>query len=139
MAKGGEVFVLDMGKSIKISDLAATMIRLSGNIPHFGESKKESSEQDTRSIDIIFTGLRPGEKLYEELLIGNSPVKTDHPKIFKANEKFISFAELKPSIEKLIGFCKAFDEEGVISILLELPLDYRSSKKYSSHHSKIDS
>ncbi|NTZ43432.1 polysaccharide biosynthesis protein [Altererythrobacter sp. SALINAS58] len=79
MAEGGEVFVLDMGKPVRIWDLAKTMIRLSGG-----------SVRDTTNphgdIELVETGLRPGEKLYEELLIGNEPIKTSHPSIMRAQE-----------------------------------------------------
>jgi FlaA1/EpsC-like NDP-sugar epimerase len=90
MAKGGEVFLLDMGEPIKIYDLAVQMIRLSGLIP--GED-----------IDIQFTGLRPGEKLYEELLIDdNNSQPTLHPKVYYANENKWSWDELKPLLDTLL-------------------------------------
>ena len=69
MAKGGEVFVLDMGHPVKILDLAETMIRLSGFKPVIRETT-DSTDENKNTVEIIFTGLRPGEKLYEELLIG---------------------------------------------------------------------
>ncbi len=82
MALGGEVFVLDMGEPVRIADMAAKMIELSG----FEVKCDENPEGD---IEITFTGLRPGEKLYEELLIGNNVVGTSHPKIMMANEHFV--------------------------------------------------
>jgi FlaA1/EpsC-like NDP-sugar epimerase len=82
MAKGDDVFVLDMGQSVKIIDLARRMIELSGlNV-------KDELNPDG-DIEIEITGLRPGEKLYEELLIGDNPKPTSHPRIMKAHEEFI--------------------------------------------------
>lgn len=82
MAQGGDVFVLDMGQPIRIVDLARSMIRLSG----LDERNEENPDGD---IEIIFTGLRPGEKLYEELLIGDAVSGTEHPKIMRAEEDFL--------------------------------------------------
>ena len=80
LTKGGEVFILDMGKPIKIYDLAKKMIKLSGN-------EIRSKENPKGNIEIINTGLRPGEKLYEELLINGEAESTIHPLIFKAKER----------------------------------------------------
>ena len=77
MGSGGDVFLLDMGQPVKIADLARQMIRLSG----FSEQNAENPGGD---IAIEYSGLRPGEKLYEELLIGDNVTDTDHPLIFKA-------------------------------------------------------
>ena len=82
MAKGGDVFVLDMGNPIKIYDLAIRMIELSGLTAKLLPSSKGD-------IEIKITGLRPGEKLFEELLLSNNPIKTKHPKIFRSKEPFI--------------------------------------------------
>lgn len=84
MAQGGDVFVLDMGQPIRIVDLARTMIRLSG----LDERNEQNPDGD---IEIVFTGLRPGEKLYEELLIGDAVLGTEHPKIMRAEEDFLSW------------------------------------------------
>lgn len=94
MAGGGEVFVLDMGEPVRIVDLACSMIRLSGL------SVRDADNPDG-DIAIIETGLRPGEKLYEELLIGNNPDKTKHPRIFRASEDSWSWAELKQELMQL--------------------------------------
>ena len=83
MAKGGEVFLLDMGKPIKIKDLAEKMIRLSGN--------SVSNNKNEEGIKIVFTGLRPGEKLYEELLLSNNPIDTKDPLIKMGIEKGLDF------------------------------------------------
>lgn len=84
MAKGGEVFLLDMGASVRIIDLAKSMISLSG----LSLRSKDNPDGD---IEIVEIGLRPGEKLYEELLIGNSPKETDHKQIMKANENYVEW------------------------------------------------
>ena len=83
MARGGEVYVLDIGEPVKIVDLAKTLVRLSG--------RTVKSEGD---IEIVFSGLRPGEKLYQELLIGGAVEGTDHPKIMSAMEEQVPSATL---------------------------------------------
>jgi FlaA1/EpsC-like NDP-sugar epimerase len=87
MANGGDVFVLDMGDPVKIIDLARRMVELSGL-----ELKDEANTGG--DIEIQVTGLRPGEKLYEELLIGDNPLPTSHVRIMKAHEDFLSWDEL---------------------------------------------
>ena len=89
MATGGDVFVLDMGSPIKIYDLAVKMIEFSG-------LTLKTSPNSSGNIEIVITGLRPGEKLYEELLIDAKSHSTIHPLIFKANENFIHFDKLIP-------------------------------------------
>ena len=93
-ASEAEVYVLDMGEPVKIYDLARRMIELSGF-----RVKDDASPDGDIAIDVI--GLRPGEKLYEELLIGNDPKVTRHPRIMKANEKSLPWSELQPMIETL--------------------------------------
>lgn len=94
MGKGGEVYVLDMGQPVKIITLARRMIELSGL------SVKDESNPEG-DIEISVVGLRPGEKLYEELLIGENPQATNHPRIMKANEEFLPWEELKPKLDAL--------------------------------------
>jgi len=94
MARGGDVFVLDMGESVKITELAAKMIRLSG----LDLKTKKYPEGD---IEIKYTGLRPGEKLYEELLIGDNVQGTQHSRIMQADEEHISLARLQLLLQKL--------------------------------------
>jgi nucleoside-diphosphate-sugar epimerase len=94
LANGGEVFVLDMGDSVKIMDLAKRMVELSG-------LTLKNEEQPNGDIEIEITGLRPGEKLYEELLIGDNPEKTSHPRIIKASEEFIALEDLKSKLDRL--------------------------------------
>jgi len=86
MGKGGDVFVLDMGEPVKIVDLAKNLIQLSG-------LEVKSSDNPNGDIEIKFTGLRPGEKLYEELLIGDNVEGTDHERIMTANEQFLPLEE----------------------------------------------
>ena len=94
MAKGGDVFVLDMGQSVKIVDLARRMIELSG----LNVKDEQNPEGD---IEIEITGLRPGEKLYEELLIGDNPKPTSHSQILKAHEEFMPWAVLEDKLKSL--------------------------------------
>lgn len=94
MAQGGEVFVLDMGEPVKIVDLAKQMVYLSGL------TLKDENHIDG-DIEIKYTGLRAGEKLYEELLIGNNPDRTSHPQIMKANEEYIKMPELCEFIQQM--------------------------------------
>ena len=94
MAKGGDVFVLDMGESVKIIDLAKKMISLAG----FQLKDKYNINGD---IEIHYSGLRPGEKLYEELLIGDNVKGTKHPRIMQANEEFIANDELTHLLDEL--------------------------------------
>ena len=106
MGEGGDVFILDMGKSMKIVDLAKRLINLSGL-----EVKEEN--HDNGDIEIIFTGLRPGEKLYEELLIGDNVSKTEHQQILRAQEEFVE----KEEIERLIGKLKEAEKNNDVSTL----------------------
>jgi len=100
MCQGGDVFVLDMGEPVRIVDLAKKMIRLSGL------SVKDELNPNG-DIEIEFTGLRPGEKLYEELLIGDSATETDNPMIMRAKEEMLAWDDLKLIIDQL---SKAIDE-----------------------------
>jgi FlaA1/EpsC-like NDP-sugar epimerase len=92
MAKGGEVFVLDMGEPVRILDLAQTMIRLMG----LSVRDETNPEGD---IDIVFSGLRPGEKLFEELLIGDASVRTEHEMIMQAHEETLSDGDVVTAME----------------------------------------
>ena len=113
MAEGGEVFLLDMGEPVKILDLAKKMIELSG-------LSCKSHENPKGDIDIVETGHRPGEKLYEELIISGSPEPTLHPKIFKSNEKFIPFTELTSKLGELNLALQRDDVIAIKKILAEL-------------------
>jgi len=94
MAKGGEVFLLDMGKPVKILDLARNMIRLSG-------LQIKDQENPDGDIEIVFSGLRPGEKLYEELLVSAKSQRTQHPMIYSASENFYDNKQTKSFLEEL--------------------------------------
>lgn len=111
MAKGGDVFVLDMGQSVKIMDLARRMIELSGL------AVKDDQNPDG-DIEIEITGLRPGEKLYEELLIGDNAKPTAHPRIMKAHEEFLSWEELEPKLNAL-EMALNINDVGVIRRMME--------------------
>ena len=94
MMRGGELFVLDMGQAVRIAELARNMIELSG-------LTVRSEDNPAGDVQIVEVGLRPGEKLYEELLIGDNPAPTEHPRILKANEDFAPFEELSDMLERL--------------------------------------
>jgi FlaA1/EpsC-like NDP-sugar epimerase len=106
MATGGEVFVLDMGEPVRILDLARRLVGLSGL------SVRDAAQPDG-DIEFSFIGLRPGEKLYEELLIGNNPTATAHPRIMKAHEDFMAWPELMIQLEQLQQAARA---ENVVAI-----------------------
>ena len=115
LAKGGEVFLLDMGEPVKVLSLAKQMINLSG----LTLKDKENKQGD---IEIIFTGLRSGEKLFEELLIDNFSKKTSHPLIYKAEEKFIRYKDILPLIENLIKSLINYDlEESLVLVKKIVP------------------
>lgn len=118
MGGAGEVFVLDMGEPVKIIDLAYRMVELSGL-----RVKDESTPDGDIAIEI--TGLRPGEKLYEELLIGNDPQATPHPGIFMAREEFLSSDELLPTLNRLLAASNANHAKLVRVILQELVVGYQ--------------
>ena len=113
MATGGDVFVLDMGEPVRIRDLALRMIELSGL------SLKKSPESDG-DIEIVVTGLRPGEKLYEELLIGDNPQPTMHPRIMKAHEEYLAWPVLQPALDALDQAMQDADPSGVRRQLQQL-------------------
>nr|WP_239032913.1 nucleoside-diphosphate sugar epimerase/dehydratase [Pseudoalteromonas luteoviolacea] len=117
MGKGGDVFVLDMGESIKIKDLATKMVHLSGL-----EVKSEGNPHG--DIEIQCTGLRPGEKLYEELLIGDNVEKTNHERIMTANEVMLPLPELKVFLEALDKECHVFNHEMIRQLLLDAPTGF---------------
>ena len=120
MGKGGDVFVLDMGDPVKIKDLATKMVRLSGF-----EVKNETNPHG--DIEIQCTGLRPGEKLYEELLIGDNVGETTHERIMTASEVMLPLAELKELLDTLDSACHAFDHELIRQLLLDAPTGFNPS------------
>lgn len=118
MAKGGEVFVLDMGKSVKILDLAETMVRLSGL------TVRDESNPDG-DIEVVEVGLRAGEKLYEELIIGNDPQSTLHARIMKAHESYIGSDALDELIEGLMN-CR--DPKAAVTMLKSLVPEFEHGR-----------
>ena len=122
MAEGGEVYLLDMGEPVRIMDLARTMIRLSGR----SVRDRDNPEGD---VEIVETGLRPGEKLYEELLIGAEALPTGHERIFRAIEEHIAWEKLEPHIEMLDKFAWDGDSEAIRTMLLELVPGFRPETK----------
>ncbi|MBO6848909.1 MAG: polysaccharide biosynthesis protein [Marinobacter sp.] len=121
MGCGGEVFVLDMGEPVKIADLARKMIRLMG----LTEKTEEHPEGD---ISVVYTGLRPGEKLFEELMIGDDPQGTPHPRIMMAHEMALSWAEVEKLLSRLGSASRSFDCGKIIEVFKDAAIGY------SSHH-----
>lgn len=122
MSKGGDVFVLDMGGPVRIIDLARRMVELSG--------LRVKDEQDPDGdIEIEISGLRPGEKLYEELLIGDNPKLTSHPKIMKAHEDFIFWDDLQKHLESLEIALNSNDVEVIRMIMKNLVSGYIPNKE----------
>ncbi|MFQ3215231.1 MAG: FlaA1/EpsC-like NDP-sugar epimerase, partial [Marivirga sp.] len=114
MGKGGDVFVLDMGEPVKIADLARKMIHLSGLSEKHGQNLNGD-------VAIEYSGLRPGEKLYEELLVGDDVEGTEHPRIMTANEVHLSWSETHNLLNRLDKACHEFHVDDVIELLLEAP------------------
>ncbi|MCW8194219.1 polysaccharide biosynthesis protein [Proteobacteria bacterium 005FR1] len=117
LGQGGDVFVLDMGEPVKIVDLAKRMIHLSG-------LTLRDEDQPDGDIEIQFTGLRPGEKLFEELLIGDDVSGTEHPRILRAEEKALGWDDMKDLLDELDVACKRFACDRLQELLLEAPTDY---------------
>lgn len=113
MARGGEVFLLDMGEPVKIIDLARSVIALSG-------LTVRDSDNPDGDVEIREVGLRPGEKLYEELLIDTTSEPSDHPLIMKANESFLPWDKLEPALDRLAVLIDANDTQGLIAELKHL-------------------
>lgn len=123
MSKGGSVFVLDMGKPVKILNLALDMIKLHGLVPYMVDHPDEVFPEKG-DIPVCVTGLRKGEKLYEELLIGNNPAPTQHPRIMMASEASMTLAELMPSLDRLYKACEDYNVPAILEIIRELPVQY---------------
>jgi len=117
MGTSGSVFVLDMGEPVRIVDLARKMIHLSG-------LEVRDSENPLGDIEIAFSGLRPGEKLYEELLIGDNVVECAHPRICQAQEAFLPWAEMSALLDALDDACQNFRIDELRALLLRAPCGY---------------
>ncbi|KZS51039.1 MULTISPECIES: polysaccharide biosynthesis protein [Rhizobium] len=124
MAEGGDVFLLDMGEPVRIADLARKMVELSG----LTVRDEDNAEGD---IELSVTGLRPGEKLYEELLIGDNPETTEHPRIMKAREDFLFWPELSKKLTSLNVVLDRNDMTAARSMLAELVSGYSSTGEVS--------
>ncbi|MBT6699789.1 MAG: polysaccharide biosynthesis protein [Flavobacteriales bacterium] len=122
MAKGGDVFVLDMGDPIKILDLAYRMIHLSG-------LKPIDTENPNGDIKIKFTGLRPGEKLYEELLIGDDVIQSEHPRIMQAREEKLTLDIIEKKVLEISNFRENQDDLAIKNILLKNVNGYHSQEE----------
>lgn len=120
MGTGGDVFVLDMGAPVKIIDLARRMVELSGLTVC-------DAQNPTGDIELVVTGLRPGEKLFEELLIGDNPERTPHPRIMKAHEKFLAWTELKGALDELRQAMRTNDVPSIRQLLQRLVNGYQAN------------
>ncbi|MGL5335002.1 MAG: polysaccharide biosynthesis protein [Enterovibrio sp.] len=117
MGKGGDVFVLDMGEPVRITDLAINLIQLSG-------LDVKDEQHPYGDIAIEFTGLRPGEKLYEELLIGDNVESTEHERIMTAHERYLPLAEFEVYLSELDEACHTFNHEHIRELLQKAPTDF---------------
>ena len=117
MAKGGDVFVLDMGKPVRIDDLARRMVHL------MGMSVRDEKNLDG-DIEIFYTGLRPAEKLFEELLIGNNVTGTEHPMILRAIEHGLSWERVSSLLENLLTAMSRFDCRRALDLLKQSVVEY---------------
>lgn len=118
MGKGGDVFVLDMGNPVKINDLAIKLIHLSG-------LSVRNDKNPDGEIEIQYTGLRPGEKLYEELLVGNNVQQTENDLIMRAEESMKTWEELLPLIKQLENAALHFDNPRIREILLQIVPEFK--------------
>jgi FlaA1/EpsC-like NDP-sugar epimerase len=117
MGQGGEVFVLDMGEPVKIADLARKMVHLMGLV-------EKTDERPDGDIEIVYSGLRPGEKLFEELLIGDDPRGTAHPRIMMAREAFMVWDEVEQTLNRLMRASHEFDCQEILEILKTAPTGF---------------
>ncbi|MCL7942307.1 polysaccharide biosynthesis protein [Halomonas sp. ATCH28] len=122
MGRGGDVFVLDMGEPVRIYDLAAEMVSLSG-------LELVTPENPEGDIEIVYSQLRPGEKLYEELLLGEGVTKTTHPRIMTANEVAWGWSRLEAYLEQLHQATETMQHERIRELLCEAPTAYTPQSK----------
>ena len=135
IGEGGDVFLLDMGESVRITALASKLIRL------MGLEVKDATNPEG-DIEINYTGLRPGEKLFEELLVGNDPQKTSHSRIMKGREISLAWDEVEVFLNEIDKHSADFNCEAVREILLTAPLGYSPSNQlddlvWNKHHHDI--
>lgn len=124
MGKGGDVFVLDMGEPVRIADLARRMIHLMG-------LEVRDAEHPNGDIEIKFSGLRPGEKLYEELLVGNNVRNTEHSRIMAADEVCLTWPEMLHLLQRLDKACENFAVEEIIELIRSAPTEFNYSNATS--------
>lgn len=124
MGEGGDVFVLDMGESVKIVDLARKMIELTGL------SVKDEAHPEG-DIELKVTGLRPGEKLFEELLIGDNVLPTSHPRIMRAEESFLTWVELRGALEQMSQACRLQKPQEARDLLKKCVREYQPQEGQS--------
>jgi FlaA1/EpsC-like NDP-sugar epimerase len=117
MATGGDVFVLDMGEPVRIKDLAYQMVNLMGHTI-------KDEENPNGDIAIEYIGLRPAEKLYEELLIGSNVSGTEHPRILRADEDFIEYDSLVQVFGELEKACSELNYERAQTLLCQVVMEY---------------
>lgn len=120
MGEGGDVFVLDMGEPVKIAELARRMVHLSG-------LEVRDDKHPGGDIEIRFSGLRPGEKLYEELLIGDNVLPTDHPRILRAQEYHLPAEELQHFMQQLDEACRALDGAQAFTLMQQVVHEFRAA------------
>jgi FlaA1/EpsC-like NDP-sugar epimerase len=125
MGQGGDVFVLDMGEPVKIADLAKKMVHLSGH-----EVRTESTPN---GIELRYVGLRPGEKLYEELLIGDNVSGTGHPLIMRAEEVEIAWPFLELMLKQLHEICERGDQDAIRQQLRKIVPEFSPSSAIDDH------
>ena len=121
MGQGGDVFVLDMGQPVRIADLARRMIHLSG-------LEVKDAHRPMGDIEIRFSGLRPGEKLYEELLIGDNVLETEHARIMRAQESMLPEAELTALLAELKTACDALDAEAAFKLMQKVVREFNAAE-----------
>ena len=119
LGKGGEIFILDMGKPVKIIELAQKIAKLHGLQPYI------SGHGEPKDIEIKITGIRPGEKLYEELLVDGKAEKTLHERIMSVSDVSINADELEPLLSKLYEASESFDEDKIGRIFRKLPISFK--------------
>ena len=126
MGSGGDVFVLDMGNPVRIADLAKRMVQLAGY------TIRDEKHPDG-DIEIRFTGLRPAEKLYEELLIGKNVTGTEHPRILRAMEQSLTWEQIRHVLDDLAQCSVRFDCERAREVLLRAVPEYRPAERVQDH------
>lgn len=130
MARGGEVFVLDMGEPVRIVDLARTMIEMSG-------LREKTADRPGGDIEIREVGLRPGEKLYEELLIGGDVTASPHPRIMCSREHFLAESELHDRLAELFAACESRDTLRIQKLVQAIVPEYAPYSPLDARKSRI--